>query len=81
MAYITQNKLDKFFIGYKVAPNLLTTILMKFKEMFTKQNGLEFIIMWIYRLYAVDINSIPWLPYRVGPTVLLSNPFWASLRM
>lgn len=45
---ITQNeRVD--FSKVKVAPKLLTTILMRIKEMISKQNGLEFMIMWIYR--------------------------------
>ena len=64
---ITQNE-RVTFSKVKVAPKLLTTILKRIKEMITKQNGLEFIIMWIYRWYAVYINSIPWFLYHVGPT-------------
>ena len=45
---ITQNERVNFS-KVKVAPKLLRTILMRIKEMITKQNGLEFIIMWIYR--------------------------------
>lgn len=45
---MTQNELVNFS-KVKVAPKLLTTILMRIKEMITKQNGLEFIIIWIYR--------------------------------
>ena len=45
---ITQNERVNFS-KVKVAPKLLVTILMRIKEMITKQNGLEFIIMWIYR--------------------------------
>ena len=49
MAYnVTQNERVNFS-KVKVAPKLLRTILMRIKEMITKQNGLEFIIMWIYR--------------------------------
>lgn len=45
---ITQNERVNFS-KVKVAPKLLRTILIRIKEMITKQNGLEFIIMWIYR--------------------------------
>lgn len=45
---ITQNERVNFS-KVKVAPKLFRTILMRIKEMITKQNGLEFIIMWIYR--------------------------------
>ena len=41
---ITQNE-RVTFSKVKVAPKLLTTILKRIKEMITKQNGLEFIIM------------------------------------